>query len=168
MASYTRGMSTNTTARPAHTDRPSAPTPYPLAHPAPSPTSLPADRLAHRILRALPLLLAALLGLNLLVGGYDGGGLTGRPLPRLENGLIAPIDGAPVQGYSDPTHPDPSDPLHIRYLDDPSDPRLLHPADDAPTDLLLPEDIVEMAPLPGSEAPHSHVLTWAPEAPAAA
>ena len=136
--------------------------------PATASPSLPADHLAHRILRALPLLLAALLGLNLLTGGYDGGGLTGHPLPRLTNGLIAPIDGAPVQGYSDPQHPDPSDPLHIRWIDDPSDPRLLHPADDSPSDLLLPEDIVEMAPLPGSGTPHSHVLTWAPEAPAAA
>lgn len=158
-------MSTNTAARPSTT--------YPLGHPSTptptaSPTSTPAPTLPERILHALPLLLAALLGLNLLTGGYDGGGLTGHPLPRLTNGLIAPIDGSPVQGYSDPTHPDPADPHHIRWIDDPSDPLCLHPADDAPTDPAHPGDIVEMAPLPGSQAPHSHVLTWAPEAPAAA
>ena len=126
------------------------------------------DLLAHRILHALPLLLAALLGLNLLVGGYDGAAIGQPTPPRLTNGLIAPVDGAPIQGYSNPQHPDPSDPLHIRYLDDPSDPTYPHPADDGPTDLLLPEDIVEMAPLPGSQTPNSAPLTWAPSDPTAA
>lgn len=126
------------------------------------------DHLAHRILRALPLLLAALLGLNLLVGGYAGSAIGQPTPPRLTNGLIAPIDGSPVQGYSNPQHPDPADPLHIRWIDDPSDPLILHPADDSPSDLLLAEDIVEMAPLPGSQAPHSAPLGWAPEAPSAA
>lgn len=165
MTAYTRTMSTNTSPHTA-TDRPS--TTYPLGHLAPSSADRLAPSLPERILRALPLLLAALLGLNLLVGGYAGSAIGQPTPPRLTNGLIAPIDGAPIQGYSDPQHPDPADPSHIRWLDDPSDPLLLHPADDSPQDLLLPEDIVEMAPLPGSGAPHSPSLGWASQAPSAA
>ena len=131
MTAYTRGMSTNEAAR---TAAPTSPylDPASAYHPA-------------RLVRALGLALALLLGAALLTGGL------GHPLTI--NGLVAPLDGMPATSPERTAEELDRDVASHRPADahrSPSAPaRPLVPAGDTtrPQDLLLPEDTVAPSPL---------------------